>query len=101
MIYEKIVQIIVKYNTEHNADIEVSPIRIDREVSDNLFEIPEAIKDAIGSSSLIIADLSSHNVNVYHEIGMAWGQLKQGEFPLLLFFYTKQTLNLEIQIKLT
>lgn len=90
MIYEKIVQTIVKYNTEHNADIEVSPIRIDREVSDNLFEIPEAIKDAIGSSSLIIADLSSHNVNVYHEIGMAMGAAQARGIPssIILLYKT-------------
>ena len=89
MIYEKIVQTIVKYNTEHNADIEVSPIRIDREVSDNLFEIPEAIKDAIGSSSLIIADLSSHNVNVYHEIGMAMGAAQARGIPSTIILLYK------------
>ena len=90
MIYEKIVQTIVKYNTEHNADIEVSPIRIDREVSENLFEIPEAIKEAIGSSSLIIADLSSRNVNVYHEIGMAMGVAQAKGIPssIILLYKT-------------
>jgi hypothetical protein len=92
MIYEKIVQTIVKYNTEHNADIEISPIRIDREVSDNLFEIPEAIKDAIGSSSLIIADLSSRNINVYHEIGMAMGAAQaKGIPPSIILLYKTNT----------
>lgn len=92
MIYEKIVQTIVKYNTEHNADIEVSPIRIDREISGNLFEIPEAIKEAIGSSSLIIADLSSKNVNVYHEIGMAMGAAQaRGIPPSIILLYKTNT----------
>ncbi len=92
MIYEKIVQTIIKYNTEHNADIEISPIRIDREVSDNLFEIPEAIKDAIGSSSLIIADLSSRNINVYHEIGMAMGAAQaKGIPPSIILLYKTNT----------
>lgn len=90
MIYEKIVQTITKYNTVHDSDIEVSPIRIDREVSENLFEIPEAIKEAISSSSLIIADLSSHNVNVYHEIGMAMGAAQARGIPssIILLYKT-------------
>ena len=90
MIYEKVVQAIEKFNIEKGLDIKISTIRIDQKVTTNLFTISKEISNAIESSSLIIADLSSHNINVYHEIGFAMGlaQSKNISAPVILLYKT-------------
>lgn len=90
MIYEKIIQTIERFNREKGLDIKVSTIRIDQKVTTDLFTISNEITCAIENSSLIIADLSSHNVNVYHEIGVAMGiaQARQVRPSVVLLYKT-------------
>lgn len=93
MIYEKIVQTIDKFNKNKGFDICITPIRIDQKVTTGLFNISNEITRAIKNSSLIIADLSSHNVNVYHEIGVAMGlaQAKNIAPSVILLYKTDTT----------
>ena len=74
LIYEKIVRAIEKFNAKHKTiTLNARPIRVDRTIESSTFSIQDKILDAIQSCSLIIADLSSANINVYHEIGYAMG----------------------------
>lgn len=88
MIYEKIAQTIDRFNTSKGMDISITTIRIDQKVTTNLFSISTEITRAIENSSLIIADLSSRNINVYHEIGVAMG-LAQAKYiaPSVILLY--------------
>lgn len=93
MIYEKIVQTIERFNQEKGLDIRVKSIRIDQKVTSEAFTIPDEIRKAIENSSLIIADLSSHNINVYHEVGIAMGLAQANRIPanLILLYKTDTT----------
>lgn len=74
LIYEKITRAIERFNEKHKSiRLNATPIRIDRTVESSTFSIQDRILEAIKSCSLIIADLSSSNINVYHEIGYAMG----------------------------
>lgn len=88
MIYEKVVQTIERFNHKKGLDIKITTIRIDQKATTEMFTISNEITRAIESSSLIIADLSSHNVNVYHEIGVAMGiaQAKRVPAPVILLY---------------
>ena len=90
MIYEKIVQTIERFNNRKGLDIRITMIRIDQKTTTEMFTISNEITRAIENSSLIIADLSSHNVNVYHEIGIAMGlaQAKNVPAPVILLYKT-------------
>ena len=93
MIYEKVVQTIEKFNQKKGLDIKITMIRIDQKATTEMFTISNEITRAIENSSLIIADLSSHNVNVYHEIGVAMGiaQAKLIPAPVILLYKTDST----------
>lgn len=95
MIYEKVIQTISRFNEIHSLDIGITPIRIDQSVQPYAFSIPEEILRAIDSSSLIIADLSSANINVYHEVGYAMGIAKEKdiESPIVLLYKEDTELN--------
>lgn len=68
------------------------PIRIDRTVESSTFSIQDRILDAIQSCSLIIADLSSANINVYHEIGYAMGVAQSHNMiPNMILLYKEDT----------
>ena len=97
MIFEKVVQAVEKFNKRKGLDIAITPIRIDQTVMPHSFTIPEEILRAIDGSSLIIADLSSNNTNVYHEIGYAMGiaKAKGIEPPLILLYKTDTEFNKE------
>ena len=90
MIYEKVVQTIERFNNIKGLDIKITMIRIDQKATTEMFTISNEITRAIENSSLIIADLSSHNVNVYHEIGVAMGiaQAKHVPAPVILLYKT-------------
>lgn len=90
MIYEKVVQTIERFNHRKELDIKITMIRIDQKATTEMFTISNEITRAIENSSLIIADLSSHNVNVYHEIGIAMGiaQAKHIPAPVILLYKT-------------
>ena len=93
LIFEKIVRTIEKFNSLHrDINLKATPIRIDRNVESNIFSIPDRIRDAIKSCGLIIADLSSANINVYHEIGYAMGIAESNNMiPNIILLYKENT----------
>ena len=93
MIYIKIEDAIEKFNRKHgDLLLNPHPIRIDRNVEQSAFSIPDRILEAITSSGLLIADLSSANINVYHEIGFAMGLAKSKDLlPNIILLYKENT----------
>lgn len=93
LIFEKIVRAIELFNSKHkDINLRSTPIRIDRNVESNVFSIPDRIRDAIRSCGLIIADLSSANINVYHEIGYAMGIAESNNLiPNIVLLYKENT----------
>lgn len=93
LIYEKIVRAVEKFNTKHKSiHLNATPIRIDRTVESSTFSIQNRILEAIKSCSLIIADLSSANINVYHEIGYAMGVAESHNMiPNMILLYKENT----------
>lgn len=76
LIYEKIIRAIEAFNNESHRDIKITPVRIDEYLKGQTYTITDEILEAISSSSMLIADLSSGNKNVYHEIGYAMALAK-------------------------
>lgn len=93
LIYEKITRAIEKFNEKHKSiRLNATPIRIDRTVESSTFSIQDRILEAIKSCSLIIADLSSSNINVYHEIGYAMGIAESHNMiPNMILLYKENT----------
>lgn len=93
LIYEKITRAIGKFNEKHKSiRLNATPIRIDRTVESSTFSIQDRILEAIKSCSLIIADLSSSNINVYHEIGYAMGVAESHNMiPNMILLYKEDT----------
>ncbi len=65
-------------NRDHDLDIKLVPIRVDRFDKGFSYAINDEILRLIESSGLLIADLTGGNKNVYHEIGYLMG-LNQGK----------------------
>lgn len=93
LIYEKIVRAIETFNQKHKSIyLSARPIRIDRTIESSTYSIQDKILDAIQSCSLIIADLSSSNINVYHEIGYAMGVAQSNNLlPNMILLYKENT----------
>lgn len=93
LIYEKIVRAVEQFNAKHKSiHLNATPIRIDRTVESSTFSIQSRILKAIKSCSLIIADLSSANINVYHEIGYAMGVAESHNMiPNMILLYKENT----------
>lgn len=93
LIYEKIVRAVEQFNAKHKSiHLNATPIRIDRTVESSTFSIQNRILKAIKSCSLIIADLSSANINVYHEIGYAMGVAESHNMiPNMILLYKENT----------
>lgn len=93
LIYEKVSRAIDIFNEEHKSiHLSARPIRIDRTVESSTYSIQDKILEAIKSCSLIIADLSSSNINVYHEIGYAMGFAQSNELlPNMILLYKENT----------
>ena len=92
LIYEKIVRAIDTFNRDTSRDIKIRPLRIDRYVKGETYTITDEILSAIESCSLVIADLSSGNKNVYHEIGYAMALAKVKEVsPSVLLLLKEDT----------
>ena len=93
LIFEKIVRAIEKFNSLHkDINLSATPIRIDRNVESSTYSIPDKIREAIQSCGLIIADLSSANINVYHEIGYAMGIAESNNLiPNIILLYKENT----------
>ena len=96
LIYEKIVRAIETFNKETSRDIKIRPLRIDKYIKGETYTITDEILNAIESCSLVIADLSSGNKNVYHEIGYAMALAKVKEVsPSVLLLLKENTNQLE------
>lgn len=93
LIFEKIVRAIEKFNSLHkDINLSAAPIRIDRNIESNSYSIPDKIRQAIKDCGLIIADLSSANINVYHEIGYAMGIAESNNMiPNIVLLYKENT----------
>jgi len=92
LIYEKVRQTIEKFNRNKGLDISITPIRIDRTIEPYAFSIPDEILRAIENSCLIIADLSTGNKNVYHEVGYAMGVAQSNNLsPNIILLYKEDT----------
>jgi len=93
LIFEKIVRAIELFNSKHkDINLRATPIRIDRTVESSTYSIQDKIKEAIKSCGLIIADLSSANINVYHEIGYAMGIAESHNMiPNIVLLYKENT----------
>ena len=93
LIYEKIVRAIEKFNAKHKSiTLNAQPIRIDKTIESSAYSIQDRILEAIQDCSLIIADLSSANINVYHEIGYAMGVAESHNmFPNMILLYKEDT----------
>lgn len=93
LIYEKIVRAIDKFNYETSRDIQIRPLRIDKYVKGETYTITDEILSAIESCSLVIADLSSGNKNVYHEIGYAMALAKVRDVSPSVLLLLKENTN--------
>ena len=93
LIYEKVIRAIELFNQKHSGiRLNLHPIRIDRTIEQSTYSIQDKILEAIKNCSLIIADLSSHNINVYHEIGYAMGIAKSNKMlPNMILLYKENT----------
>ena len=93
LIYEKIVRAIEKFNAKHKSiTLNAQPIRIDKTIESSTYSIQDRILEAIQDCSLIIADLSSANINVYHEIGYAMGVAESHNmYPNMILLYKEDT----------
>ncbi|WP_158839509.1 hypothetical protein [Polaribacter sp. L3A8] len=76
--YEAIVKVIEEVNDEFDLDIQLREIRIDNFNVGHSYKIDDEILSLIEESGLLIADLSSKNINVYQELGYLMG-LNQGK----------------------
>lgn len=92
LIYEKICRSIDNFNEKHKSIyLRLRPIRIDRTTGCSS-SVPDDIKKAIQSSGLIIADLSSANINVYQEVGYAMGLAESHNMaPNIILLYKENT----------
>lgn len=93
LIFEKIVRAIETYNKQSSRDIQVRPLRIDKYIKGETYTITDEILSAIESSSLVIADLSSGNKNVYHEIGYAMALAKAKDIAPSVLLLLKENTN--------
>lgn len=93
LIYEKIVRAIEEFNKKHQSiNLRATPIRIDKTIKESTYTIQDKILEAINSCNLIIADLSSSNINVYHEIGYAMGIAKSNNLqPNIILLYKEDS----------
>lgn len=93
LIYEKIVRTVEKYNEEYSLDLKLRPLRIDEYIKGETYTITDEILDAINNCSLMIADLSSGNKNVYHEIGYAMALSKINDSTPSVLLLLKENTN--------
>lgn len=76
--YEAIKEAVKEVNYRHNLEIKLREIRIDEFNQGHSYKIDDQILKLIDDSGLLIADLTSKNINVYHELGFLMG-LNQGK----------------------
>lgn len=76
--YEAIKEAVQEINHRYNLEIKLREIRIDEFNQGHSYKIDDQILKLIDDSGLLIADLTSKNINVYHELGFLMG-LNQGK----------------------
>lgn len=78
-VYKAIKKAIDEVNLNHGlqADLALSPIRIDHINKGHSYTIADEILKVVDGCGLLIADLTQSNKNVYHEVGFLMG-LNQG-----------------------
>lgn len=76
--YQAIKDAIDEVNKTYKQEIKIREIRIDQFNQGFSYDINSEILELIENSGLLIADISHHNGNVYHEIGYLMG-LNQGK----------------------
>lgn len=92
--YSLIEKIINEINVEKNANIKLQPLKIEDYKTGDAYLIPDKILEKIQETSLLIADLSNNNQNVYHEIGykIAYNKAKGNDkFGLIIILNTTIT----------
>lgn len=74
-VYKAIKEAINAVNAKHGlqADLALTPIRIDHVNKGHSYTISDEILKVVDGCGLLIADLSDSNKNVYHEIGFLMG----------------------------
>lgn len=64
---------IKEVNRRHKLDLKIKQIRIDDVNKGHAYTISDEILELINNTGLLIADLSTKNINVYHEVGFLMG----------------------------
>lgn len=64
---------ITEVNRRYNLDLKIKYIRIDEVNKGHAYTISDEILELINNTGLLIADLSTKNINVYHEVGFLMG----------------------------
>ena len=75
--YRAIKGVIDKVNNDYGLKIPIRPIKMNMFKAGYSYKITDEILEQIANCGLLIADLSSRNVNVYHEVGYLMGQNKK------------------------
>lgn len=78
--YLTIEKTVNQINEKHKLDIKINPIRIDLFSKGHSYTIDDEILKIIEGTGLLIADLTSGNRNVYHEIGYLMGLNRGNRF---------------------
>lgn len=76
--YEAIKKAVDEINSEYRLDIKLREIRIDTFDEGHSYKIDDKILELIEDCGLLIADITSKNINVYQELGYLMG-LNQGK----------------------
>lgn len=72
-VKQAVEEAIHEVNRKHNLDLKIKHIRIDEVNKGHAYTISDEILELINNTGLLIADLSTKNINVYHEVGFLMG----------------------------
>lgn len=93
-VKQAIEEAISEVNRRHSLDLKIKHIRIDEVNKGHAYTISDEILELINNTGLLIADLSTRNINVYHEVGFLMGLnrakgYEQENFILLMRNYAE------------
>lgn len=71
--YAAIEDVVKAINREHDLELSLKAYRIDSDAKGHSFQITDQILKDIKEVGMLIANLSHHRANVYHEVGYAMG----------------------------
>ena len=72
-VKKAIIEAIAEVNRRHALDLQIKYIRIDEVNKGHAYTISDEILQLINNTGLLIADISTGNINVYHEVGFLMG----------------------------